>query len=404
MTKSGIRVLFVDDSPSVIDMLKRMVHSQDSDWDVRYAVGGVEAIGLLDLERFDVIVTDLQMPEIDGVKLLKYVQKSFPELIRIIFSASLTKDAVREVASFTHRFISKPCGVEQLAQTIENTIFIHRQLDNKQIQKVLTKTTTIPSLPKIYQELMKRIDDEDFSLRDAGHLISSDIGMSANILKQINLLGYGSEISSVEQAVSFLGLNCVKAIALSNHIFNTVSLDNIPNFSLEDLVRHSMLTAEFAKTITLIETDDRTIAESAFVAGVLHDMGAIVLAMNFPKKYGDVLSRVYKAHRPIAEVERNLIGTSHGEIAAHILALWGFPDPILTAVAFHEDPLNRSVESFSILTAVYAGSILAHIYDGDNRYSEEVLENSLYLQQLNCASRLSLWEEQCKKIYSKLSD
>lgn len=403
MTKTGIKVLFVDDSPSVIDMLKRMVHSQNGDWHVRYAIGGIEAVGLLDIEQFDVIVTDLQMPEIDGVKLLKYVQKSFPELIRIIFSASLTKEAVRKVAPFTHRFISKPCGVDKLAQTIENTVFIYRQLDNKRIQKVLTKTNTIPSLPKIYQELMDRIEDEEFSLRDAGHLISSDIGMSANILKQINLLGYGNEISSVEQAVAFLGLNSVKAIALSTHIFHSVSLKDIPYFSLETLIRHSMLTAQFAKIITLIETGEANIAELAFVGGVLHDMGAIVFAINFPRKYGDVLSRVYKAGRPIADVERNLIGTSHGELAAHILALWGFQESILTAVAFHEEPLNRSVESFSILTAVYVGSILAHIYEGDEQYTENELDESLYLQQLNCSSRLPLWKEKCKELYDGLS-
>ncbi len=162
-----MRILFVDDDESIIDMLKKMVKSLNNDWYVRYAVGGFAAVTQLETDHFDIVVTDLQMPEVNGVKLLKYIQKKFPEIIRIVFSSSLTRESVSKVGGFTHRFIAKPCGVGKLGQAIENTLFIYKDLDNKKIQKVLTKTGSIPSLPQLYMELMRHIDDEDFSLKEA---------------------------------------------------------------------------------------------------------------------------------------------------------------------------------------------------------------------------------------------
>lgn len=404
MTPSPIRILFVDDSEAVLSVLRRMVQYAEYDWISHFAIGGPEAIAALEMDQYDVIVTDIEMPEINGIKLLKYVQKKFPELIRVIYSGSLTKENVREVASFTHRFISKPCEMDKLINTIENTLFIYRELDNSKIRKVLTKTGAIPSLPKIYNELMAKIDSEDFSLREAAHLISSDVGMSANILKQINLLGYAESIHSIEQAVTMLGLNSIKAIALSTHIFHSMNSEEVLHFSLQQLVRHSMLTAHFAKIITKIETDNHDMCESAFVAGVLHDMGSIIFASNFPAKYGDALERVYNTNRPIAEVERNLIGISHGDIGAHLLALWGFSRDILHAVAFHEQPENSLDVSFSTLTAVYVGSYLAHSFEEDRAYHESDLIDSPYLKSLNCSSRYQLWCEKCRELYESLEE
>jgi HD-like signal output (HDOD) protein len=398
-----MRILFVDDEISVISMLKKMVKSLSNDWYVQYAIGGVEALEFLDTESFDIVVTDLNMPEINGVKLLKYIQKYHSHIVRIVFSSSLTRESIKSIAPFTHRFIAKPCGVKKLAQAIENSLFIYRELDNKKIQKVLAKTGTIPSLPRIYRELMDKIDDEEFSLKEAASLISSDVGMSANIMKQINLLGEGEAIHGIEQAVMLLGLDSIKAIALSTHIFNSMDSVKIPYFTVEKLIRHSMLTAVFAKEITKIELDDQDQADSAFIAGILHDLGAILFVNNFPKKYSDVRNRVHEAERPIADVERNLIGISHGEIGAHLLALWGFPTTILGAVAFHEDPIKRLNDSFSLLTAVFVGSYLADYLDNsDRKYGADYLEKSPYIHELSCVGRLEFWKKRCCEIYETL--
>ena len=210
MEKQTIRILFVDDDVSVIDMLKKMIHSLNNEWYVRYAIGGVEALELLESETFDVVVTDLSMPEINGVKLLKYIYKFHNEIVRIVFSSSLSRESVRAVAPFTQRFIAKPCGLSKLAQTIENSLFIYRELDNKKIQKVLTKTGTIPSLPRVYQELMDKVIAAGNS---AGELIwqmpmfdeyNEDI--KSNVADMNNVGSrYGGSISGAKFLAEFVG-------------------------------------------------------------------------------------------------------------------------------------------------------------------------------------------------------
>ncbi len=401
MDKRPMKILFVDDSPEILTSLERMM--KKSPWKVAFAEGGMAALDMLEESHFDVVVTDLNMPEVSGIKLLKIIEKEFPHLIRIIYSGNLSKESVREVAAYTHRFIAKPCSMEKMILTIENTSFIYNTLDNDAIRKVLTNTGSLPSLPRIYTELMANIENPEFSLKDAAHLIGSDVGMTVNILKQINLLGHAKDITSIDQAVSLLGLDSINAITLSTHIFNSAVISNIANFSSEQLTLHSMLTARFAQEITLIETDNRKLAESAYVAGVLHDLGIILLASNFPTKYEAVLERVFNAARPIADVEHNLIGISHSEIGAYLLALWGFPKEILSAVAFHENPMNQPAESFSLLTAVYAGSYLAHQFEKDHPNNVESLENSKYLEQIGSNCRIKFWESRCEEIHKSIS-
>ncbi len=397
-------ILFADDNLAIIESLKRMSSNFNKNWVSSFAIGGVEAVELLEKKSFDVVITDLEMPIFNGVKLLKFIKKKFPHIIRIVYSGEFTKESVQEISPFTHRFIAKPCSTEKMLSCIDSTMFIHRVLDNKKIKKVLTNIGSIPSLPRIYTELVNRIDDKDFSLKDASKLISSDVGMSVNILKQINLLGVGEEIKSIEQAVTLLGLDSIKSIALSSHIFSTLESTNIPHFSEEQLIRHSMLTAIFAKEIALIETGDRAIAETAYVIGVIHDFGTIIFANNFTKKFSNVMNRVYNDSRPIVDVERNLIGISHAELGSYLLALWGFPEAVLRAVAFHETADTHAMGAEPLLTAIVAANYFAYKFDDDRVMSETELEDSHYFQSSNSIMRLPLWKERCQSIYESMKD
>ncbi len=402
MSKQKISILFTDDNLAIIESLKKMSTTFNKFWVSSFAVGGNEAIELLESKSFDVVITDLEMPEFNGVKLLKYIKKKYPHIIRIVYSGEFTKEVIQRISPFAHRFIAKPCNTEKMLNSIDSTMFIHRVLDKKKIKKVLTNIGSVPSLPRIYTELINRVDDEEFSLKEAAQLISSDVGMSVNILKQINLLGVGEEIKSIEQAVTLLGLDSIKSIVLSNHIFTTFQPLYIPHFSQEQLIRHSMLAAVFAKEIAFIETGDRSIAESAFVVGVIHDFGTLIFANSFTKKYSSVMNRVHDDFRPVVEVERNLIGVSHAEVGSYLLALWGFPEPILRAVAFHENADTHAMGSEPLLTAIVAANYFAYRFEDDRVLSETQLEDSHYFQRSNSLMRLPLWEERCKQIYKSM--
>lgn len=391
-----IKILFVDENEDHLNELKELfIHDSDR-WDISYVQDGLSAIELLQEERFQIVITDIEMPIIDGHQLLAIIRERFPHVLRIVFSETNDQETILKVAPLVHRFIAKPCSHSTLRQTIENTLYLNVVLDNESIRRVLIKTTSLPSVPVVYTQLMNRIEQPDFSLKEAAGLISQDMGLCANILKQVNHLGLPETITDLDQAVSLLGLDVIRGIALTTHLFYSMGNIEIKNFSLKRLMRESMLTGLFAKEIVLMENHSADLADDAFVAGVLHQLGTLVFITNFPEKYEQVLDRVITADRPITAVETNLIGVSHNQVGAHLLALWGMPETVLNGVAFYLTPEELKEKSFCTATAVYAAVRIANSLIDEEEY--DYLSDT-HFESLGLQENYSRWFEKCKLIY-----
>ncbi len=402
-----MKILFVNENYDNLNDLRNLLQNDTDRWDISYVEDGLSAIGELESDMFDVIVTDLQMPIIDGHQLLVIVRERFPSIIRIVLSDSHDQKAILDVAPLVHRFISKSSSVTSLRRTIENTLYIHVDLDNSAIRKVLIKTISLPSVPIVYNTLMEQIEHENFSLKDAAEIISSDIGLTVNILKHVNHLGLENQVADIEQAVSLLGLEVIRGIALTTHIFHSVGEVDINHFSLKSFMEQSFLTALFAKQIVLIESDSQKLADEAFIAGLLHQLGTLVFVTNFPEKYAAVLDRVFTAGRPIISVEENLLGISHPKVGAHLLALWGMSESILNGVAFYATPEEIESDDFSVVTAVYAAFNIAQYYMS---LEEDNVEQALpfnfsedhYLHNNGFGESAIQWADECGIIYRGL--
>ncbi len=402
-----MKILFVDENSEQLTELEALLANELDRWDISYVEDGLSAIEKLENEKFDVVVTDLHMPIIDGHQLLVIVRERFPSVIRIVLSDSNNQKDILEVAPLVHRFITKSSSVNLLKRTIENTLYIHVDLDNSAIRKVLIKTTSLPSVPIVYNTLMEQIEHADFSLKDAADLISSDAGLAANILKHVNHLGLDCEVSDIDQAVTLLGLDVIRGIALTTHIFHSVGDINIPHFSLKEYMEQSFLTALFAKQIVLIEEESRHLADEAFIAGLLHQLGTLVFVTNFPEKYSAVLERVFNADRPIISVEDNLLGISHPKVGAHLLALWGMSESILNGVAFYAAPSEIEYREFSTITAVYAAVKMAKYYMSHDVNDVEQIapydfSSDTYLTVNGLEEQCSRWALECGIIYRGL--
>jgi HD-like signal output (HDOD) protein len=400
-----MKILFVDEDCMRLKELRSLLDSDSDRWDISFVEDGLSAIEQLQNYDFDVIVTDLSMPIIDGHQLLVIVRERFPSVIRIVFSECEDQKELLEVAPLIHRFIPKPCSEQTLRRTIENTLYIYVALDNSAIRKVLIKTTSLPTVPVVYNRLMAEIDSEEFSLREAAEIISSDMGLTANILKHVNHLGLSEQVSDIDQAVALLGLDAIRGIALTTHIFHSMGNISIEHFSLEDTMERSFLTALFAKQIVMIEEGIKEMADDAFVAGLLHQLGTLVFVTNFPAKYEAVLERVVNANRPITAVEVNLLGVSHAKVGAHLLALWGMRESILNGVAFYASPDEIEGKGFSVTTAVYCAAKIADAYMNWSEEDEGVnlnLTEDVYLSRIDFASDSSRWIEECGILYRGL--
>jgi len=189
----------------------------------------------------------------------------------------------------------------------------------------------------------------------------------------------------------------VKSLVLSIHVFSQFDQAGVPEMPLEQLWSHSLKVGQYAKQIARAEGQDRRMADDAFMAGVLHDTGKLILASNFSDWYSQAIGLSKEKQEPLADLETQLFGTSHGEVGAYLLGLWGFSHPLVEAVAFHHHPSRSPAGGFSVLTAVHVANALAHSEsrsDGPaNAYSALDIE---YIANLKLTDRVPLWRQTCQ--------
>lgn len=389
------QILFVDDEPKILDGLKRSLRSMRNEWDMTFAIGGQEALKILEQASFDVAVSDMRMPGMDGAQLLNEVRRRYPHVVRIILSGHSDQAMIYNSISATHQFLAKPCEVDQLKATIHRACALRDVLTNDSLRGLVAGMRTIPSLPNLFAEIKKEAESETSSLKAIGAIIEKDIGMTAKILQLVNSAYFGvrGSVSTVEQAVSFLGLDTIQALVLSVHVFSQFPKDSAATFQIESLWAESMGTGALARVIAKAEGRPPLEVEQAYTAGVLHDVGTLVLAANVADRFSAVLAKASTGGMPDWEAEQSEFGATHAEVGAYLLGLWGLSDPIVEAVAYHHRPGDCvGGVGFSPLTAVHVAKAL---------YQEQVAQSSghssaridpVYLDRLHLTERLPAWK------------
>jgi HD-like signal output (HDOD) protein len=250
-------------------------------------------------------------------------------------------------------------------------------------------------LPSIYTEIMDELQSPNASIRKVGEIVAKDVGMTAKILQIVNSAFFGlrRHVADPAQAASFLGVDTLKSLVLSAHIFSQLDNVKIEGFCLETLWNHSAVTGALAKRIAAAEDCPEQTRDHALMAGLLHDAGKLVFAANRPVGYGKVLAAAGGDGLEIWEAERQALRNSHAEVGAYLFGLWGLPDPIVEAVAFHHCPRKCAGLSITPLTAVHAANAIAHEHDPRWRNSQVSRLDEDYLGQLGLIDRIPKWRE-----------
>jgi len=165
------KILFVDDEPMVLQGLKRMLRSMRNEWDMAFAESGEEAMGILEGHPFEVLVTDMRMPGMNGAELLKKVQKRFPDMIRIVLSGHSDQELILKSVRTAHQYLSKPCNADTLKNTVSRACALRELLKDETLKQVVSNIDTLPSLPKLYQEIMAELQSEDAFMDRVGEII-----------------------------------------------------------------------------------------------------------------------------------------------------------------------------------------------------------------------------------------
>jgi HD-like signal output (HDOD) protein len=393
-------VLFVDDEPRVLEGLQRMLRVMRREWQMVFAESGQKALDILSQGAFDVVISGMVMPGLDGAQLLTEVQNRYPHIVRIVLSGQSDDETSLKSVLPAHQYLSKPCDAETLKHTVGRACTLRDLVTNERLKGVVSQMGSLPSLPSLYAEMMEALQSAETSIQKIGEIISKDIGMTAKILQLVNSAFFGlcQSVSSPTQAASLLGLETIKALVLSVQIFSEFDPSGVPQFSPEMLWKHSMRTGVTAKAIANKEKTVKDVVDDAFMAGLLHDSGKLVLGAKFPEKYGKVIALAEGENISLCEAESDMFETTHAEVGAYLMGLWGLPNAIVETLAFHHTPGQSFGKRFSPLTAVHVANALdheGHILDGEETGSAIDLD---YLEKLGLSDRLVFWLDRRQQV------
>jgi len=395
-------ILFVDDEPKILRGMRRQLNSMADKWYMAFAESGIDALDILGQSDtpYDVIVTDIRMPGIDGIELLKQVQKKFPHMVRIVLTGQVDRDSVIRAVGLAHQFLVKPCTAKTLQVTLSHAFSLRKLLNSNRLKKLVSQLKTLPSLPTLYKNLLSEIQKSDASVKKIGEIIAQDMSMTAKILQLVNSVFFGlrRHISNPTQAVMLLGLDTVKALVLSVHVFSQFNGVQLKKISLEQLQMHRLTVGAFAKRIAEAEGRDKQVADFAFTAGLLHDIGRLVLATNLPEEYVEALSLEETMKIDLLRAEQMVFEATHAEVGAYLLGIWGLPDEVVEALAFHHNPFENISKDFCALTAVHVANCLAHESRLLASPGNPPQINEPYLEQLGYRDRISEWRALCLEI------
>lgn len=396
-------ILFVDDESSILDGLQRLLRPYRQEWDMVFAKSGREALALLEKKPCDVVITDMRMPEMDGATLLGNVMKLYPETIRFILSGHSDQELIYRSLGATHQYMAKPCDAEVLINTISRAFALRNILHKPSLKKLVTQIRVIPSLPDLYLQVVQELKSANASIQKIGELISKDIGMSAKILQLVNSAFFGlrHRVTNPAQAVSLLGMDVLKSLILVVHVFSQLDRSGLEDLPVEALWQHSMLVGHCAQAIVKTENVEKKTADDAFMAGLFHDIGKLVLAVNMPQQYRKVLELARDKYVPYLDAETQVFEATHADVGAYLLGLWGFGDPVIEACAFHHHPAQCVGLKFSSLTAVH----IANVFDNQQKHPIALLAtnklDAAYIEKLGLKDRWPEWEKTCQAVRDK---
>jgi len=399
------QILFVDDEPMVLNGLQRTLRKMRNEWEMSFSSNAKEALEILSQKSMDVIVSDLKMPEMNGVQLLTEVKKRHPYIIRVILSGHLEHDMTLKSVQIAHQSLSKPCDAEILKHTLAKLFALRDFLSDESIKKIVSQIETLPSMPSIYTEIIAEMQSPDPSIKKVGEMIANDLSMTAKILQVVNSVFFGlsRKISSPQQAVMLLGMDTIKALVLSVKIFSEFSRKTFSWFNIDELFNHSMSVSTYAKTIIENENLDQDLVNNSVMAGLLHDLGKLILATNFQQPYQKVLTEARGSDRNLWELEYEAFGTSHAEIGAYLMGLWKIENPIIEAIALHHCPGKSLTQSMGPLTAVHIGNALDHEAHTPPESNTDLKCDKDYLDMLGVTNQIPEWRQRCKGLAERIA-
>lgn len=216
--------------------------------------------------------------------------------------------------------------------------------DDQQIRDLFTSDIQeLPPVPAVAIKLLQLTADEDVKIAQLSRVIETDPTLAAKILRMVNSAAYQlpKHITSLPHAVTILGFSRIRQIALGLSLYQHLKRHlSSPDFDLFQYWQHCLTVATLAKS--LAQTTGYAEPDTAYVAGLLHDIGKLVLEAHGKISYSEIISSVGNSRAVLIKAERKLLGAGHDDVGCYICRKWGLPEQVTTVVKFHHRSITES--------------------------------------------------------------
>ncbi|MDR3709656.1 MAG: HDOD domain-containing protein [Capsulimonadaceae bacterium] len=384
------KILFVDDERNILQGLQRMLRPERHIWDMTFAGGSVEALYELEQSAFDIVVTDMRMPVMNGAELLEEIRRRYPSTARMALSGHTDREFIFRVVSSTHQFLSKPCDADVIKNALSRCIAASALIENKELRANIGSSQAVAIFPANLESFQNALVWGESSASKVGRIVERDIGLTAKCLQFVNSAFFGTprEICLPEQAVAMIGIETLREVYGSPDLRSEFPENEFNHLKPMDLADHSMLTARIARLIAESEDLPARTADAVFIAGMLHDVGKLIFAATNPAACD---SLPCWSGQDTRNRETELFGACHCRAGAYLLSLWGFQPNVVSAVAWHHAPMALADEPSWPLTIVHVANLLANEFAGTRDRSDDYDER--YLIATNTLDKLAGWKQ-----------
>ncbi len=372
-----LKALIVDDNSTRLARIRRSIDQARLPIGAFFTSSLAEAESSWDEFRFDVAACLVERMDGPAARTLSLIESVKPEVARVLFTDN---HRIRNWSS-PHLVMSANPSVSDLNRGLHGAARWKERLEDVHLAEIVAGARKLPSLPDVYLRIQEEIHSSDPALNKIGHIIETDPALGLTVLRVVNssLFGLKQEVGDIVQATALLGMRTISSLVLAASLYSSAALDKkLTTKMWNEALRVGSLAREIARAEGL----GRALEEESQLAGLLHDVGDIVLLQHWPKKFVQVDLRNRE------EDERRLFGATHADIGAYLVAVWGLPSGVVDAVGFHHKPSDGA--NPRLLSATTAVHIARTLHDLGADVEPDAFDRE-HLQHVCDVGRVDAW-------------
>ncbi len=383
-------LLVFDPSP---DETADPLHRVPDGWKVQRTDRVSNALAALSKHPFDAVIASSVRPTVDTLQVLLSSKEYRPEAIRILATQELGQGTV-SLSSVAHHHMFTPVDAVAFTTAVDRASRTRDRLAEVRI-KLVANSRPLPSFPNVYTRITEELQNGSGDLVKIANIAQTDPGLTAKVLQLVNSPFYGlrNPVTDMQRAIGLLGIQSLLGIVLATEVFSEFEAE-AAGVNISRLWSHSALVAQWAKRIAELEGATSEEANEAFVAGMLHDSGRLLLASSFQHKHAEMLARVQMDDAELIEAERSMLGASHDEVGGMLLQNWNLPTRLVEAVAYHHRPSESGCGTFTPLTPVHVAEHFHAQYIGGDVENDVPLDMD-YLDEVGVVDEIDAWRARC---------